>query len=130
MFKKGSMARFWIWTIHYHDHIKAGIAQYVLMAAAIILFLMVGEVIAFDTGIQALTIGGFMNYLIIAGILNTRRTALRHLEDPELREVAHQAMIIFLEKRKHKMSKRDLRRLYGERGAKYLKNTLWNKRNR
>lgn len=130
MFKKGTMAKFWITTIHYHEQIKAAVAVYTFAAVAVILFLTIGEVIALETALKAIGFGGLVNYLIIVGLINTRRTALRHLEDPFLREVAHEAMIVFLNRRKHKMSKKDLHRLYGERGAKYLKKTLWNKRNR
>lgn len=113
MFKRGAMTRFWIATINHHDQIMAGIGTYTFMVVALILFVTIGGVISLTIGLAAIGLGGLVNVCFLTFIANTRRAALRDITDPELRQLAYEAMVVFLEKRKGKMSRKDYFKLYG-----------------
>jgi hypothetical protein len=103
------MTRFWIWTIKNHDVIVVNIGIYTFTAVAAILFLCIGGVIHLQTALNSILFGGLGNFAIIWLLLEIRRNHLLKITDPELRQKAHEEMLVFIYRRRHKIKRKEIK---------------------
>ncbi len=102
------MTRFWIWTIKNHVVIVVNIGIYTFTAVAAILFLSISGVIHLQTALNSILFGGLGNFAMLWLLLEIRRNHLLKITDPELRQKAHEEMLVFIYQRKHKLKKKEL----------------------
>ncbi len=93
-------AKFCIWTILYQDLIIFHFKVYVVFGTLIVLFLHLAGKIGYHAAMSGLFIGGIALIGLMWSLIAARKKSLLAIEDPEMREVAHQAMLIFIS-RKH-----------------------------
>jgi hypothetical protein len=115
---RNSMTRFWIWTIKNHNVIVVNIGIYTFTAVAVILFFSIGGVIHLQTALNSILFGGLGNFALIWLLLEIRRNHLLKITDPELRQNAHEEMLIFIYQRKHKLKKKEKKELIWNRTRK------------
>jgi len=115
---KNLMTRFWIWTIKNHNVIVINIGIYTFSAVAVILFLCIGGVIHIQTALNSILFGGLGNFALIWLLLEIRRNHLLKITDPELRQKAHEEMLVFIYQRKHKLKKKEKKELIWNRKQK------------
>jgi hypothetical protein len=115
---RNSMTQFWIWTIKNHDVIVVNIGIYTFTAVAVILFFSIGGVIHLQTALNSILFGGLGNFALIWLLLEIRRNHLLKITDPELRQKAHEEMLIFIYQRKHKLKKKEKKEFIWNRTQK------------
>ncbi|MDJ0780522.1 MAG: hypothetical protein QNJ22_01055 [Desulfosarcinaceae bacterium] len=96
-------ARLSIWSIRHHELIVAHLRIYVWSAAATILLLSLGNLISLTTALYAILFSVLALACIIWMLLERRRTILRRIDDPMLRQEAEAAMHAFLHARRHRL---------------------------
>ena len=100
-------AMFCIWSILYQDLIVARFKIYIILATLFILFLNLAGKIGTAVAFGGLSVGGIAVAVLMWSLIRARKKTLLSIEDPELREIAHEAMLVYLS-RKH-LSKRQKR---------------------
>jgi len=109
--KGNRTARFWIWTVEWHDEIAAAVRTYFFAAFFAMLLLCFGGVISPKEMAVAMFVGGFMLLGLLWIAIERRRSALKAIDDPELRRRAERAMLQLIAVRK--LSRKDKRRIQG-----------------
>ncbi len=95
-----TIARLCIRTILYQDLIAFHVRVYMFFATGIILMLALAGKIPLTTALVAIGIGGVCIVAILCLLIRTRKEFLLAIHDPELRDVAHDAMLIYLSRKK------------------------------
>lgn len=114
--KDHRMARFCIWTLYWQRHIAYHIRVFSWGAAAIVLLLALGGKISLETALSALMVSLISIAALIWLMIQARRTSLLRIEDPGLREAAHEAMVVLIQRRSLSAAdKKLLRKKFGER---------------
>lgn len=103
--------KFWLKTLLAQDWINVLILAYSGTYALVLVFLMVIGVITMGTMAMAAFLGGAVLVCTITFFNNVRATHIKNVKDIETRAAFHDAMIVFLNARKHKLSKKDRKRL-------------------
>lgn len=105
-------ARFCIWTVLNQDLLVARFRAYVILATLTVLFLHLAGVIGSAVALGGLFISGLSVMALLTVLIQARKKRLLAIQDPELREIAHEAMLIYLHRKK--MTPRQ-RKLLGKR---------------
>jgi predicted lysophospholipase L1 biosynthesis ABC-type transport system permease subunit len=89
-------ARFCILTIFYQDDITFHFRVYIFGATAVVFLLYLLGVIPYSAFLTGLTIGAILVAALIWLLILARKEALLNIRDPELKELAHEAMLIYI----------------------------------
>jgi len=106
-------AKFCIQTIRYQNLIAFHVRVYMFYATGIILLLWFAGKIATMAALLGIGIGGFSICLLLVLLIQARKKALLAIEDPDLREQAHEAMILYLSRRR--LSKKEKQIIFSPR---------------
>lgn len=89
-------ARFCIWTVLNQDLIAAHFRIYMVLGTLTVLLLHFAGKIGTSVALGGLFIGGVSIMILMTALIHARKRCLLAIEDPELREIAHEAMMIYL----------------------------------
>ena len=95
-----TLARISIWTIRYHDLLVAHMRMYVWLASATVLLLTIGGIISLITALYALLFSALGIMALLFGLIKWRRSILLDIQDEDLRQNAHAAMLALIHTRK------------------------------
>ena len=93
-------ARFCIMTILYQDVILYHLKVYMTSASAVIILLYLAGKIGSEIAFSILIITGMSIFGLMWFLIMARKKSLLGIEDPVLRETAHNAMIAYLSRKK------------------------------
>jgi|GEM_PF-2376910 len=93
-------ARFCIWTILNQDLLLAHFKIYVILGTLIVLFLHLGGKIGTTVALGGLFVSGLSIMILMAMLIQARKKSLLAIRDPELRDIAHKAMMIYIHRKK------------------------------
>jgi hypothetical protein len=94
--RKKTMAAFYLWTIRRQQHISDVIKTHMISAAAVVLLLTIILPLRLETALQIVLIGGLTIVALLWVLVERRKSWLLAIEDPALKDAAHQAMITYL----------------------------------
>lgn len=103
---KRSIATVCIWTIRHHDYLVAQIRIYMWSASATVLFLSLAGLIRLETALFSLLFGALSIAILLWTLNEIRRHLLLHIRDPQLKKEAYEAMLAFIQARRHKIKDR------------------------
>jgi hypothetical protein len=86
-------ARFCIWTLRHQSYIARQVRLFTWSGTLLILFLALAGQINLDVALQAIIFSLASIALLLGLLISARRNCLLHIRDPELREIAHMAML-------------------------------------
>jgi len=89
-------ADFFLWTIRRQSHIAVAIQTQLTSAVALVLLLTLLLPIRLETALQGIFFGGMAVIALVWALIERRRSWLLGIDDPVLKEAAHQAMIAYL----------------------------------
>lgn len=113
-------ARFCIWTILHQDRISFHFKLYMYVVAAVIVALHLFGILSKPVALGGLSIGGTSAILLMWALIRARKNAVMTIHQPELREAAHEAMIIYLSRKPvTAKQKRELMNPVGRRDCRY-----------
>ena len=93
-------ARFCIWTVLNQDVIAAHFRAYVILGTLMVLLLHLAGRIGASAALGGLFISGLSIIVLMTTLIQARKKSLLAIRDPELREIAHEAMLIYLHRKK------------------------------
>ena len=93
-------ARFCIWTVLNQDVIAAHFRAYVILGTLMVLLLHLAGKIGTSVALGGLFISGLSIMVLMTTLIQARKKSLLAIRDPELREIAHEAMLIYLHRKK------------------------------
>jgi len=93
------IAKFCLWTFQRHNLITSQIRIYVWSASAFVLFLSLIDKIHLQVALHILLFGSLGIAVIIWMLLSIRKALLLRINDPELKEVIYESMLIFIASR-------------------------------
>ena len=94
--KKNKKAAFFLWTIRNQDFLSHHIQVYMYTAVGIILLLTLANKIALEAALQAIFYGGTFICGSIWILIERRRSWLMRIDDPALKETAHNTMLAYM----------------------------------
>jgi hypothetical protein len=100
-------ARFCILTIFYQDAITHHFRIYIFGATGGMFLLYLLGVIPYATFLAGLTIGGILITALVWLLIRARKEALLNIGNPQLRELAHDAMLIYIFRKRLSPSERE-----------------------
>ncbi len=108
-------ARFCIWTLRFHELIAYHLRVYTWVGTILVLVLAVAGKIPLEVALNGIVIGLLSVSFLMWLLIRARRLSLLRIEDPELRNAAHEAMVDLI-RRRHlsPAEKRLLRKHFGE----------------
>ena len=89
-------AAFYLWTIRNQGFLSQHIQIYIWAAVAVILVFTLAGRISLDAALQAILFGGLLICGLIWVLIERRRSWLLHIDDPALKEIAHNVMLAHL----------------------------------
>ncbi|MGA9263310.1 MAG: hypothetical protein WBV95_15140 [Desulfobacterales bacterium] len=89
-------ADFYLWTIRRQNHISATIRTQLMSAVSIVLLLSILLPIGLETALHIILYTGLTVIGLLWALIERRRSWLLGIQDPVLKETAHQAMITYL----------------------------------
>jgi hypothetical protein len=92
-------ADFYLWTIRRQNHISATIRTQLMSAVSVVLLLSILLPIRLETALHIILYTGLTVIGLLWALIERRKSWLLGIQDPVLKEVAHQAMIFYLEQR-------------------------------
>ena len=92
-------ADFYLWTIRRQHHISAAIRTQLMSAACVVLLLSILLPIRLETALHVIFYSGLAVIGLLWALIERRRSWLLGIQDPVLKETAHQAMIAYLMQR-------------------------------
>jgi hypothetical protein len=92
-------AEFYLWTIRRQNHISAAIRTQMMSVASIVLLLSILLPIRLETALHVILYTGLTVIGILWALIERRRSWLLEIQDPVLKDAAHQAMIAYLKQR-------------------------------
>jgi hypothetical protein len=103
------LAKWLIWSILHQNYLITRVHMYLWTAVSVLLFLVFAGVMSFEAAILSIFIGGLTNLFFLWLFIEVRRIWLLRIQDPEVRAVAHEAMIVYIHanRRVHKKLCRD-----------------------
>ena len=93
-------ARFCIWTVLNQDVLLAHFKMYIILATFLVLMLHLAGKVGTTVALGGLFISGLSIMILMATLIQARKKSLLAIRDPELREIAHEAMMIYLHRKK------------------------------
>jgi hypothetical protein len=93
-------ADFYLWTIRRQDHIAATIRTQLMSAVSVVLLLSILLPIQLETALHIILYTGLTIIGLLWALIERRKSWLLGIQDPVLKEAAHQAMIFYLEQRR------------------------------
>jgi hypothetical protein len=110
------VATFCIWTLRWQRLIAFQFRVFTWGATAVVLLLALAGEIAFETALHGIVISLISISLLIGLLVYARRSSLLNIQDPVLREAAHEAMILLIRNRQLSTAdKRLLRKHFNRR---------------
>lgn len=94
--KKNKTAVFFLWTIRNQGFLSYHIQVYMYTAVGIILLLTLANKIALEAALQAIFYGGTFICGLIWILIERRRSWLMKIDDPALKEAAHNTMLAYI----------------------------------
>jgi hypothetical protein len=92
-------ADFYLWTIRRQNHISATIRTQLMSAVSVVLLLSILLQIRLETALHIILYAGLTVIGLLWALIERRKSWLLGIQDPVLKEAAHQAMIFYLEQR-------------------------------
>ncbi|MGB5619712.1 MAG: hypothetical protein WBM78_22940 [Desulfobacterales bacterium] len=92
-------ADFYLWTIRRQNHISATIRTQLMSAVSVVLLLSILLPIRLETALYIILYIGLTVIGLLWALIERRRAWLLGIQDPTLKQAAHQAMISYLEQR-------------------------------
>ena len=92
-------AEFYLWTIRRQNHISATIRTQLMSVVSVVLLLSILLPIRLETALHVIVYTGLTVIGLLWVLIERRRSWLLGIQDPVLKETAHQAMIFYLEQR-------------------------------
>jgi hypothetical protein len=92
-------ADFYLWTIRRQNHISATIRTQLMSAVSVVLLLSILLPIRLETALHIILYTGLTVIGLIWALIERRKSWLLGIQDPVLKEAAHQAMIFYLKQR-------------------------------
>lgn len=92
-------AKFCIWTIQQHNYIINRIRLYVWSASATVLFLSLINKIHLQMALHIILFGTISIVVMIWVLLSIRKALLLRINDPELKKIVYEAMLVFISSR-------------------------------
>lgn len=89
-------ARFCIWTVLNQDLIAAHFRVYMVFGTLTVLLLHLAGKIGTSVALGGLFISGISIMILMTALIQARKRCLLAIQDSELREIAHEAMMIYL----------------------------------
>jgi hypothetical protein len=93
-------ARFCIWTVLYQDLLAAHFRAYTVFGTLMVLLLHLAGILGTAVALGGLFISGLSVILLMGTLIHARKRRLLAIKDPELREIAHEAMMIYMHHKK------------------------------
>ena len=93
-------ADFYLWTIRRQDHISATIRIQLMSAVSVVLLLSILLPIQLETALHIILYTGLAIIGLLWALIERRKSWLLGIQDPVLREAAHQAMIFYLDQKR------------------------------
>jgi hypothetical protein len=90
------LARASIWTIVNHNFLAGQVRIYVWSASAMVLFLCVASIIPLQTALNILLFCGCSMMILLWSLITWRKSILLDIQDPELKKIAHAAMLALI----------------------------------
>jgi hypothetical protein len=90
------LARASIWTIVNHNFLAGQVRIYVWSASAMVLFLCVAGIIPLQTALNILLFCGCSMMILLWSLITWRKSILLAIQDPELKKIAHAAMLALI----------------------------------
>ncbi|MGD9217100.1 MAG: hypothetical protein PVJ84_19980 [Desulfobacteraceae bacterium] len=85
-----------LWSIRHQTWLAGQIRIYIFSATALIALLALAGVISIETALFSSFSGGLVVAGLIWTLIQQRKSILLNIEEPEVRELAHQTMIDYL----------------------------------
>lgn len=99
---KHSLAiRLCIWSIRNQSWLAGQIRIYIYGATALVALLALGDVISLKTAMFSIFCGGAVVLAMIWTLVQQRKSMLLNIRDPEVRDLAHKAMLEYLNQVNH-----------------------------
>ena len=92
-------ADFYLWTIRRQNHISSTIRTQLMSAVSVVLLLSILLPIRLEIALHIILYTGLTVVGLLWALIERRKSWLLGIQDPVLKEVAHQAMIFYLEER-------------------------------
>ena len=92
-------ADFYLWTIRRQHHISATIRTQLMSAVSVVLLLSILLPIRLETALHVILYTGLTVIGLLWILIERRRSWLLGIQDPVLKETAHQTMITYLKQR-------------------------------
>jgi hypothetical protein len=92
-------ADFYLWTIRRQNHISAAIRTQLMSAVSVVLLLSILLPIGLETALHIILYTGLTVIGLLWALIERRRSWLLGIQDPVLKETAHQAMVTYLRQR-------------------------------
>ncbi len=110
------VATFCIWTLRRQRLIAYRFRVLIWCGTAVVLLLALAGEIALETALHGIVISLTSIFVLIGLLVHARRSSLLNIQDPELREAAHEAMILLMrDRRPSPADKRLLRKHFNDR---------------
>lgn len=100
------LARISIWTIINHNFLAERIRTYIWAASATVLFLSIASIVSLQVALYILLFCGCGMLILLWSLIHWRKTILLDIQDAELKQTAHAAMLALIHARQ--ASKRSL----------------------
>ena len=92
-------ADFYLWTIRRQNRISATIRTQLMSAVSVVMLLSILLPIRLETALHVILYTGLTVIGLLWVLIERRRSWLLGIQDPALKEAAHQAMIAYLKQR-------------------------------
>lgn len=92
-------ADFYLWTIRHQNQISATIRTQLMSAVSVVLLLSILLPIRLETALMVIFCAGMIVIGILWVLIERRRSWLLGIQDPVLKETAHQTMVTYLKQR-------------------------------
>ena len=92
-------ADFYLWTIRRQNHISATIRTQLMSAVSVVLLLSILLPIRLEIALHIILYTGLTVVGLLWALIERRKSWLLGIQNPVLKEVAHQAMITYLKQR-------------------------------
>lgn len=90
-----------IWSVQHQSWLAGQIRIYIYAATALVALLALAEVISLLTAIFSVFCGGIIVLALIWTLIQQRKAILLNIQDPEIRDLAHKAMLAYLHQIDH-----------------------------
>ena len=106
---KSVLARASIWTIVNHNFLAGQLRIYLWSASATVLFFAVAGIIPLHIALYLLLFCGSVIMTLLWSLINWRKTILLDIQNPELKQTAHAAMLALIQSKTFRQDKRKRR---------------------